>query len=60
VIEKSGKISNGITFVKTTIMQLVFRGNKIPALVYFTMLSIAQTGKTWKDEVVDYFKHRTI
>jgi hypothetical protein len=60
VIEKSGKISNGITFMKTTIMQLVCQGNKIPALVYFTMLSIAQTGKTWKDEVVDYFKHRTI
>jgi len=41
-------------------MQLVCQGNKIPALVYFTMLSIAQTGKTWKDEIVEYFKHRTI
>jgi len=60
VIEKSGKIPTGITFVKTPIMQLVCQGNKIPALVYFTVLSIAQNGKTWKGEGVDYFKHCTI
>lgn len=60
MIEKSGKIPTGITFVKTFIMQLFCQGNKIPALVYLTMLSIAQTGKTWKGEGVDYFKRRTI
>jgi len=60
VIEKSGKIPTGITFMKTFIMQLVCQGNEITALVFFTVLSIAQTGKTWKAEGVDYFKRRTI